>query len=201
MTVDALIQVLEKSKHVGFLGPGPVEDHRLHAMYYADPLQNVAGRVLDIGSGGGVPALPLLVANQQLSMTLLDSMQKRCSFLQWALVELGLQDRSSVVCERVEYFAHKQENRGVFAAVTARSFGPPASTLECAAAFLEIGGVCVISEPPQRRQWPTEPLSRLGLVAEKIEGKVVVFRKETETPEQYPRPNKERTKNPLFEYE
>lgn len=76
--------------------------------------------LLDVGSGGGLPGIPIAVARPDLAVTLLDSNSKKTRFLQQAKAELGL-NNVSVVHGRTE-----QLTLGPFSIVTARAF----STLE-----------------------------------------------------------------------
>lgn len=65
-------------------------------------LPHIAGRrVIDVGTGPGLPGIPLALANPALEVTLLDSNHKKTSFLRQACLELGLHN-VTVVCERVE---------------------------------------------------------------------------------------------------
>lgn len=65
-------------------------------------LPHIAGRrVVDVGTGPGLPGIPLALANPALEVTLLDSNHKKTSFLRQACLELGL-NNTTVVCERVE---------------------------------------------------------------------------------------------------
>jgi len=59
-------------------------------------------RVCDVGSGGGLPIIPCLVARPDLSATLVEASTKKAVFLREALGRLGLQDRARVVAERFE---------------------------------------------------------------------------------------------------
>lgn len=76
-----------------------------------------ARTVLDVGSGAGLPGIPLAIVRPQLGVTVLDSSHKKCAFLEQAKVELGLANLQ-VVCERVERM--KPERR--FDLVVSRAF-------------------------------------------------------------------------------
>lgn len=60
-------------------------------------------RLVDVGSGGGLPGIPLALARPQLEVTLLDSNHKKTVFLQQAVIDLQLTN-VNVVCARVEDF-------------------------------------------------------------------------------------------------
>ena len=75
------------------------------------------GRLLDVGSGGGMPGIPLAIARGGLAVTLLDSNSKKAAFLQQAAIELGLPN-ISVHCGRVEQY-HPAHG---FRTITSRAF-------------------------------------------------------------------------------
>lgn len=58
-------------------------------------------QILDVGSGAGLPGIPLAIAKPELEVTLLDSNQKKTAFMQQAVAELGLHN-TKVVCARIE---------------------------------------------------------------------------------------------------
>ncbi len=62
-----------------------------------------ADRLLDVGSGGGLPGIPLAMARPAMHVTLLDASQKKCAFMQQAAIELGLKN-VEVVHARAEAF-------------------------------------------------------------------------------------------------
>ena len=85
-----LLEQLERARRLGFLGPGPVDDHVAHAAGFLDALVDVSGRVVDLGTGGGVPGLVVAVARPDLEVVLVDATAKRCRFLESAVLALGL---------------------------------------------------------------------------------------------------------------
>ncbi|HEX9392859.1 MAG TPA: 16S rRNA (guanine(527)-N(7))-methyltransferase RsmG [Usitatibacteraceae bacterium] len=62
-----------------------------------------AVNILDVGTGGGLPGIPLAIARADSSVTMLDSLQKKTTFVRQAITELGLKN-AWVVCERVEHY-------------------------------------------------------------------------------------------------
>lgn len=167
-----LDEILERSRSIGFLGPGPLYTHLRNALGFSEAVPQKSS-VLDLGAGGGVPGLPLLVDRGDLSVTLVDASRRRTEFLEdaterLARVDPSIEERVRVVRGRAEELASCVEYRGCFDAVVSRSFGPPAVTAECARPFLRTGGVLVVSEPPDLsavtdERWPDGPLSELGM--------------------------------------
>ena len=97
------------------------ETERMVSHHLLDSLAIVpyveTGRVLDVGSGGGLPGIPLAIARPDLQVTLIDSIAKKTAFLLQAKAELGL-NNVAVVTGRVE--AH-QDATG-FDFITSRAF-------------------------------------------------------------------------------
>lgn len=170
-----LLEALERSRSLGFLGPGSVRVHIDHARGFAAGVGQPPIRFVDLGSGGGVPGLVLARCWPETEAVLLDARERRCAFLRDAAQALGLGDRAAVVCARAEDAGHRDDLRGRFDLVVARAFGPPAVTAECGAPFLRIGGTLVVSEPPNshggvaaaasKSRWVPSGLARLGLAA------------------------------------
>jgi SAM-dependent methyltransferase len=168
-----LLEVLERSRRLGFLGPGSVRVHIDHADGFAGGVE-VPMRFLDLGSGGGVPGLVLALRWPQSRAVLLDARERRCAALRDAAQDLDLVERVAVVWARAEEAGHRDDLRGRFDLVVARAFGPPAVTAECGAPFLRVGGTLVVSEPPVvgpvaaagkvAARWAPTGLAALGLV-------------------------------------
>jgi 16S rRNA (guanine527-N7)-methyltransferase len=167
-----LIEVLERSRGLGFLGPGSVRAHVAHAAGFAAGIGHAPAQFLDLGSGGGVPGLVLAGSWPESRAVLLDARERRCAFLRRAVRDLGLEERVVVVWARAEEAGHRDYLRGTFDLVVARGFGPPAATAECGAPFLRVGGTLAVSEPPDAgdgcarpvvSRWAAPGLARLGL--------------------------------------
>jgi 16S rRNA (guanine527-N7)-methyltransferase len=199
--VGRLLEQLERAQRRGFLGPGPVSEHLDHAQGFVTALEQVTGRVVDLGSGGGIPGLPVALARPDLELVLVDASAKRGAFLESAVEALGLADRCQVAVGRAELLG-RGALRGTADAVLARSFGSPASTAECAAPFLRVGGRLVVSEPPQAEdRWPVAGLRPLGLapLERSTSGpRIQVLLQERICAEEYPRRDGVPAKRPLF---
>lgn len=196
-----LVDVLEKAKEKGFLGPGSVEAHISHAdRFVAVVGDRTPKRVLDLGSGGGIPGLVLANQWQSSSIVLLDAADRRTRFLREAVELLELGSRVTVVCGRAEEQARIDDYRWGFDLVVARSFGAPAVVAECASGFLETGGLLIVSEPPETtgERWQSQGLAKLGMRLVLVEHGVVIISQDIPCDERYPRRDGVPSKRPLF---
>lgn len=193
---------LERSRELGFLGPGPVDDHITHARGFAAAFAEPPASVLDLGSGGGLPGLVLAEGWPTTTFTLLDSNERRTTFLTEAVADLGWGDRVHVHRARAEVAGRDPALRSGFQAVVSRSFAPPPVVAECAAPFLAVGGSCVVSEPPDApERWPETGLAMVGLaLGERYEAEAgyVVLRQTVPCPDRYPRREGVPGKRPLW---
>ncbi|HTJ75551.1 MAG TPA: RsmG family class I SAM-dependent methyltransferase [Acidimicrobiales bacterium] len=203
--------MLVEARDLGFVGPGPVEAHLHHARGFAEVVAaEVAGggwalgSAVDLGSGAGLPGLPLALRFPDVRWSLIDSSLRRTEFLRRAVLALGLEDRVQVRPERAEESGRAGGLRGGQDLVVARSFGPPAVVAECAAPLLRVGGRAVVSEPPGGRaaRWPSAGLAPLGLRPAggrtTAHGTFQVLVQESPCPARYPRRVGLPAKRPLF---
>jgi 16S rRNA (guanine527-N7)-methyltransferase len=108
--------------------------------------------LLDVGSGGGMPGIPLAIVRPDLRVTLLDSNSKKTAFLQQTAIELGL-NNVSVHGGRVEQY-HRE---GGFAAITSRAFAELADFVRLSRHLLAPEG-CWLA---MKGVWPRDEIDRL----------------------------------------
>lgn len=105
----------------GLLGPREAERvwtrHLINSAAIA-PLLAIGSTLLDLGSGAGVPGVPLAIARPDLSVVLLDSVQRRVDFLREVVLALGLED-VRVVHARAEELAGRLRTDAVVARAVA----------------------------------------------------------------------------------
>jgi 16S rRNA (guanine527-N7)-methyltransferase len=96
-------------------------------------------RVIDIGSGGGLPAIPLALALPEIEFSLLEANRRKTAFLEHLAGSLKLAN-VRVLPGRAEELAHQPELREQFDRAISRAAAPPAVLLELALPFVRTGG-------------------------------------------------------------
>lgn len=97
--------------------------------------------VLDVGSGAGLPGLPLKFARPELRLTLLEPRRKKSLFLQRVVDELKLKN-VTVIRQRIEEFSILPDNLQKFDLITARGTGTTDRLLPILLPLLRRGGSC-----------------------------------------------------------
>lgn len=164
--------------------------------------------IIDIGTGGGFPSLPLLIYDHSLEMTLVDSSKKKCNFLKEVRRELSLSYR--VFHERIESLAHREGERDSYDIVLARALAPLNLLLELGISFAKIQGSLIAFKSKSGQEEiifarKAMEVLKIRLLAEKrvhipFLNKVrnlFLFEKIGVTPEEFPRSPKKRERTPL----
>jgi 16S rRNA (guanine527-N7)-methyltransferase len=112
----------------------------------------VTTSILDVGSGAGLPGIPLALALPDARLTLLDSNQKKCAFLRQAVIELGLRN-AAVECARVERWSAPQR----FELVISRALSDLSEFIALAGHLVAPGGTLAA----MKGVYPHEELARL----------------------------------------
>ena len=157
---------------------------------------------VDIGSGGGLPAIPAALATG-MPVTMIETTAKKARFLESALIELDL--RGEVVIERAEVAGHQEGLRERFASGTARAIGSAPTVAELLLPFIACGGVAVLQrgqlDAMERTALEDACLMLGGRVERESllgdERRIILVRKERPTPRRFPRRSGIPAKRPL----
>lgn len=127
-----------------------VSVHALDSLAVVPHLQ--ASTVLDVGSGAGLPGIPLALVWPQARVVLLDSNHKKAAFLRQTIIELGIKN-AEVVCERVEAWQAPHK----FDLVISRAFSDLAEFVKLAGEHCAAGGTMAA----MKGVYPDEELAQL----------------------------------------
>ncbi|HEY0519403.1 MAG TPA: RsmG family class I SAM-dependent methyltransferase [Ilumatobacteraceae bacterium] len=140
----------------GAIGERSLPDAIAHADRFVQRLPTAARSLVDLGSGGGLPALVIAWRRRDLAVTMVERRASRADLLRRACISLGLGGGVRVVAEDVTKVC--ADHPRSFDVVTARSFATIAITLGFIDCLLAEGGSALVSEPPHDRSdsWATE---------------------------------------------
>jgi len=161
----------------------PAEARRVHLEDSLSALETVRrfdGSIVDVGSGGGAPGIPLAGALPEREITLLESNRRKCAFLErWAAELPNLR----VVCGRAE-----EQRVDTYGVAVAKALAPPPVAAEWCLPLVSPGGAAVLFVGPSAES------ERVAAVAEQLAADLVesppgllVLRKVGPTPPGFPR--------------
>lgn len=189
------------------------DDEGIYEKHFEDSLKGeeffpLNANVIEIGSGGGFPSVPLKIAREDLSFTLLEATEKKCGYLRTVGEELGFEN-FKVVCGRAEELGKKTEYREKFDVATARAVARLNVLCEYCMPFVKKGG-CFVAYKGDAEAEIKEAEKAVEILGGKIievkdfilsersgRRNVIVIKKESETPAEYPRLNGAIKKKPL----
>lgn len=156
-------------------------------------------RVIDVGTGAGIPGIPLKIVFPAIELVLLEATAKKANFLSHIIPKLGLA-KVEIVVGRAEEVAHQSQYREKFDVVLSRAVAALPALAELTLPFCAVGGSFIA----QKKGTIDEEISRAGRAIELLGGNLrevkrvalahlpnerhlVVIDKLSPTPEQYPR--------------
>ena len=175
-----------------------------------EPFSN-ARRLVDVGSGGGLPGIPIKIMEPELATTLVESTGKKARFLQYTVDSLSL-DGVEVANTRVEDLGRTRAHRGAYDVVTSRAVGRLSVVAEYSVPLLQIGGGAIAMKgrlEAGELEEGNRAVDALGAEVAQImevpmlsevgekERSLVILEKVRETPTQYPRRSGLVAKRPL----
>ena len=161
--------------------------------------------VIDVGVGAGFPSVPLLIYKPDLCLTMMDAINKRLTFLDTAVHALGLE--AQLIHERAEAAGQDENYREKFDLATARAVAPMNVLAEYCLPFVKVGGYFVaLKGSNDDTEEAKNAIATLGgevvdNISYKLNGteprSIVVIKKISQTPTQFPRKSKKISTKPL----
>lgn len=207
---DMLVQWNEKINLTAITDEeGIVIKHFLDSLSIIPYIPENAKTLIDVGTGAGFPGIPVKIVNDKISVTLLDSLEKRVKFLNEVINGLGLKDIYAVH-GRAEDFGADKKYREQFDAATARAVASLPVLLEYCLPFVKVGGTFIAMKGPDVEN----ELKESGKALEVLGGEIIDVRELTlprsdnkrciivvikyrHTPTSYPRKSGRPTKQPI----
>ena len=123
-----------------------IEKHFLDSILFLSEFERLTNQiptnVLDIGSGGGFPAIPLAIMKPEWNFTLCESTTKKANFLALLVKELNLQNKVTIINDRVETL-HATSPRQQFDLITARAIAKLDELIRYSKPILKKGGYLI----------------------------------------------------------
>lgn len=139
--VSLLLEANKKVNLISRKDEGQVwENHILHSLsiYLMNKLENCS-TLLDLGTGGGLPGIPIKIVCDNVSITLLDSTQKKIRVVSEIVKKLGLK-QTNVACGRAEELGKRSEFFGKYDVVVSRAVAPLNELIKLSKPFLKKRG-------------------------------------------------------------
>lgn len=189
------------------------DDDGIYEKHFADSLKGAkffpdGANVLEIGSGGGFPSVPLKIARPDLKFTLIEATEKKCGYLKIVGEKLGFEN-FNIENGRAEEMGRDENFREKFDVVTARAVARLNVLAEYCLPFVKAGGYFIAykGDADEEIRESLSAIEKLGGKIEKIKKfvlseksgirNIIVIKKIAETPYVYPRKNGAIKKNPL----
>lgn len=176
--------------------PGIIEKHFVDSLLPLGTFDMQVDKMLDIGTGGGFPSLPLGIIYPEMSITSVDSVGKKLKAVQSMADDLGLNIKT--LNDRIEVLGQDPAHRAQYDLVVARALAPWPVLLEYALPFVKVGGTFLAYQGPA----VMEDLENFDFLEDRLGGEItniaafalgdaerifVEITKVRPTPKKYPR--------------
>lgn len=163
--------------------------------------------LVDVGSGSGIPGIPLKIIEPSLRLTLVEAKHRKAEFLLALLPEIGLSD-VTVLTRRAEEVAHDPRHREQYDYAVAKALAPMRTLCELTLPFVRMGGLVVAPKGKEAEQEVKEARVALETLKGSVRAvdplpladppqKVVLVDKELPVPQRFPRRPGVPAKRPL----
>ena len=167
-----------------------------------------AKSIIDIGTGGGFPGIPLKIMNYDKKVTLIDSVNKKLNVIRDITKDMDLGELE-ILHSRAEELASKQEYRETYDIATTRAVSNFSTILEYMLPFIKVGGYAICMKGPNYTEEFEEAkvaievlggkfdsIERLN-VGNELERNIIIIKKVKNTPKKFPRGQGKPLKEPI----
>ena len=167
-----------------------------------------AKSIIDIGTGGGFPGIPLKIMNYDKKVTLIDSVNKKLNVIRDITKDMDLGELE-ILHSRAEDLASKQEYREAYDIATTRAVSNFSTILEYMLPFIKVGGYAICMKGPNYTEEFEEAkvaievlggkfdsIERLN-VGNELERNIIIIKKVKNTPKKFPRGQGKPLKEPI----
>lgn len=202
--LDALLEENQKTNLTAIRSRSEAWERHIVECVRASTAFSGARRIIDVGTGGGLPGMVLAILHPEAQVTLLEATEKKAAFLRRTSESLALEN-VRVLCERAEQAgAVGSTSRASFDFVTARAVASLPTLLELTAPFAATGASLVLLKGERAAEElaaSARALVTLGVRHEQTvrhpTATLLFFRKVGPTPSKYPRRSGEPKRKPL----
>lgn len=210
---DSLIKyyniMIERNKSVNLTRI--TEPHEVVTKHFLDSLtplltERVGKSIIDVGTGAGFPGLVLKCARPKINLTLLDSLNKRITFLRDAADEMGIKDGIEFMHSRAEDAGLDKNHREMYDTAVSRAVANMRTLSEWCLPLVRKGGYFLALKGPLAEEELTDALPAIEVLGGEVEGiftaeipftelshKIIIVKKVRHTPTMFPRKGKKAT--------
>lgn len=195
-----LIEWNEKINLTAIVEPGQViTKHFLDSLTILNYIGTKQQKIIDVGTGAGFPGIPIKIMDDLSEITLIDSLNKRINFLQEVINKNNLKNIRAIH-GRAEDFGQDKLYREKYDVCVARAVAPMNILVEYLLPFARVNGICICMKGANIEEELEEAKKAINLLGGKIEKvesfglsgsedrrNIIIIRKISKTPEQYPR--------------
>ena len=195
-----LIEWNEKINLTAIVEPGQViTKHFLDSLTILNYIGTKQQKIIDVGTGAGFPGIPIKIMDDLSEITLIDSLNKRINFLQEVINKNNLKNIRAIH-GRAEDFGQDKLYREKYDVCVARAVAPMNILVEYLLPFARVNGICICMKRANIEEELEEAKKAINLLGGKIEKvesfglsgsedrrNIIIIRKISKTPKQYPR--------------
>lgn len=164
--------------------------------------------VIDIGTGAGFPGIPIKILNENIKITLIDSINKKLNVIRDISSKIGLSNLE-IIHTRAEELANNNKYREMYDVATTRAVSNLSTIVEYMLPFVKIDGIAICMKGPNYQEELKQASKAIEILGGNLEGiekinvddelerNLIIIKKVNKTPNKYPRGQGKPLKEPI----